>query len=87
MTDPNRARRDAMELTLHRLTNTEPGAIYDEIVRLSDGRGIDPLMAMLIHYASAMAAVLVKECGSREAVIASLQQQLAEAHAAEADAR
>lgn len=71
--------RKAMELTLHRLTNTQPGAVYDEIVRLSDGRGLDPLMNMLIHLADAMAAVLVKDCGSREEAIAALQQQLAEA--------
>lgn len=75
------ARHAATELTLHRLTNTQPGAIYDEIVRLCAGRGIEPLAAMTIHLADAMAAVLIKDCGSRENAIAALQQQLAEVDA------
>jgi hypothetical protein len=75
----NANRTAAMELTLHRLTNTQPGAAYEELVRLSAGRGIEPLMNIAIHLADAMAAVLVKDCGSSDAAIASLQRQLAEA--------
>lgn len=81
MTNPDSiaTRRMAMELTLHRLTNHQPGAIYDEIVRLCIPGGTDNLMAIAIHLADAMAAVLVKDCGSSDAAITSLQEQLTEA--------
>lgn len=82
MTDPNRTRRNALELTLHRLTNTQPGAVYSEITRLCNGGGIDPLAHMTIHLADAMAAVLIKDCGSRDEAIAALRTQLAEHHTA-----
>lgn len=78
MTNPESTatRRMAMELTLHRLTSHKPGAIYDEIVRLCNPGGTDNLMAIAIHLADAMAAVLVKDSGSSEAAIASLREQL-----------
>ncbi|MCI3246483.1 hypothetical protein [Streptomyces spinosisporus] len=79
MTTPQEAattRRNAMELTLHRLTNTQPGAIHSEITRLCNGGGIEPLAAMTIHLADAMAAVLIKDTGSREDAITALRQQL-----------
>lgn len=70
-------RQAAIELTLHRLTNTQPGAAYEEITRLCNGQGIDPLAAMTIHLADAMAAVLIKNTGSRDNAIAALRYQLA----------
>jgi len=73
------ARRDAAELILHRLTNTQPGAIYEEIIRLANGGGISPVMNLTIHLADAMAAVLIKDTGSRDAAIAALREQLAKA--------
>ena len=81
MTTPQQTqtRQAAMELTLHRLTTPTPGAIYDEIVRLCTGTGSADLMEITIHLADAMAAVLVKDTGSREAAITALQQQLANA--------
>lgn len=83
MTTPDNTatRRMAMELTLHRLTNHEPGAIYDEITRLCMPGGVDNLMAVAIHLTDAMAAVLVKDCGSSEAAITSLREQLANSEA------
>jgi hypothetical protein len=68
-----------MELTLHRLTNNQPGAVYDEIVRLCTGTGAGDLMEIVIHLADAMAAVMESECGSREAAVEVLRRQLAEA--------
>lgn len=79
--DKTQTRTAAMELTLHRLTNTQPGAVYEEITRLCAGGGIEPLAAMTIHLADAMAAVLIKDTGSREEAVTSLQRQLAEANA------
>lgn len=81
----SRTRRSAMELTLHRLTHqTEPdtyeGSIYGTIVRLCKPTGVEDLTALVIHLADAMASVMERECGSREAAIESLRQQLAEAH-------
>lgn len=83
MTNPDSptTRSKAIELTLHRLTATDPGAIYDEIVRLCKPGGTDNLMALVIHFADAMAAVTQRETGSKEAAIDTLQQQLAEADA------
>lgn len=75
-------RRKAMELTLHRLTNHNPGDVYDELARLCKPSGIDNLMAIAIHLTDAMAAVLVKDCGSREAAVASLREQLGNSEAA-----
>jgi hypothetical protein len=78
----SQTRRSATELALHRLTHqTEPDtyeeSIYGTISRLCP-KGFDDLMALVIHYADAMAAVLERECGSKEAAAASLEQQLAE---------
>lgn len=75
-------RRSAMELTLHRLTHqAEPDtyeeSIYGTLARLCP-TGFDDMAALIIHLADAMAAVVERECGSREAVIESLRQQLAE---------
>ncbi|MGQ5576724.1 hypothetical protein [Streptomyces sp. ECR3.8] len=69
-------RRLAMELTLHRLTNHNPGDVYDEITRLCIPGGVENLMAIAVHLADAMAAVLVKDTGSREAAVAALRKQL-----------
>lgn len=74
------ARHAAMELTLHRLTNHAPGAIYEEVVRLCTGAGSADLIEVAIHLADAMAAVLIKDTGSREDAIKALQQQLANTH-------
>jgi hypothetical protein len=71
-----------MELALHRLTHQTPPDTYEEsihgtIVRLCP-TGFDDLVALVVHLADAMAAVLEAECGSREAAIEVLRQQLAE---------
>jgi hypothetical protein len=84
VTDPTQARRSAIELTLHRLQHpNQPEAfedtVYGTLSRLCPN-GVDDVMALAIHLADAMAAVLVKDCGSREEAIGSLQQQLAKAH-------
>lgn len=84
MPDPTQTRAAAIETTLHRLQHpNQPDAYEDSIhgtlVRLCKPAGVENLMALTIHLADAMAAVLVKDCGSREAAIESLQQQLAEA--------
>ena len=78
-----RTRRNAMELTLHRLTQTNPEtyeeSAYAAIVRLCKPTGGGGVMDLAIHLADAMGAVLVHECGSKEAAAESLRQQLAEA--------
>lgn len=80
---PDQTRRAAAELTLHRLQHpNQPEAyedtVYGTLARLCKPAGVDNLMALAIHLADLMAAVLVKDTGSREAAIADLQQQLAE---------
>lgn len=80
----SQTRRSAMELTLHRLTHqaepeTYEESIYGTLVRLCKPTGVDNLMELVIHLADGMAAVMERECGSREAAIESLRQQLAEA--------
>lgn len=74
--DSSATRRKAIELTLYRLTNHNPGDVYDEITRLCIPGGVDNLTAIAIHLADAMAAVLVKDTGSSEAAIAALREQL-----------
>lgn len=73
-----RTRRNAMELTLHRLRTEDPAAIYDEVVSLCKPDAIQELIEMVIHFAEGMANVLEKECGSKEAAAESLARQLAE---------
>jgi hypothetical protein len=74
-----------MELTLNRLTHqTEPEAYEDSIYQAITRLQPDPvlgLMNVVIHFADAMAAVMERECGSREAAIESLQRQITEADA------
>jgi len=72
-----------MELALHRLTHQTPPESYEEsiygtLVRLCPA-GFDDMMALIIHLADAMAAVVEGECGSREAAVEVLRRQLAEA--------
>lgn len=79
----SQTRRSAMELTLHRLIHqaepeTYEESIYGTLVRLCPA-GFDDMVALVIHLADAAAAVLERECGSREAAIESLRRQLAEA--------
>lgn len=77
----SRTRRSAMELALHRLTQTEPEtyeeSIYGTLARLCPA-GFDDMAALVIHLADALAAVVERECGSREAAVEALRQQLAE---------
>jgi hypothetical protein len=75
---PDQTRTAAIQLTLHRLTASDPAAVYDEVVRLCKPAGVENLMALAIHLADAMAVMTERECGSREAAIKSLQQQLDE---------
>lgn len=77
----SQTRRSAMELALHRLTHQTEPDIYEEsihgtIVRLCPA-GFDDMVALVIHLADAMGAVMERECGSREAAIEALRQQLA----------
>ncbi|MFJ8784998.1 hypothetical protein [Streptomyces sp. NPDC102476] len=81
MTTPQQqttTRQAAIELTLHRLTTPTPGAIYEEITRLCTGPDSADLMNVTIHLADAMAAVLIKDTGSREDAITALRAQLPE---------
>lgn len=77
----SQTRRSALELTLHRLTHqTEPEtyeeSIYGTLARLCPA-GFDDMAALVIHLADALAAGMECECGSREAAVESLRQQLA----------
>lgn len=70
-------RRDAIELTLHRLQAPADTDIYDVINCLCP-RGVYDLLPLTIHLAEACGALLERETGSREAAIEALQRQLDE---------
>lgn len=69
-------RHKAMNLVLHRLRSQDQAAAYDEIARLMRPDGIMNLMDVAIHLADAMAATLKDQCGSRQAAIRSLEEQI-----------
>lgn len=78
----SQTRRSAMELALHRLTHQTPPTTYEEsfygtLQRLCPA-GFDDMVALIAHFADAMAAGVERECGGREAAVESLRQQLAE---------
>ncbi len=84
MTNPAQTRAAAIEITLHRLQHPDQPDTYEEsihstLVRLCKPAGVENLMNLTIHLADCMAAVLVKDSGSREAAIAALQQELSTA--------
>ncbi len=89
MTTPSQkcpTRRNAMELTLHRLRNpldlpTYEESIHGTIVRLCEPDPFGELMDLVIHLAGVVAAFMEGECGSREAAIKSLERQIAESDA------
>ena len=81
-----RTRRNAMELTLHRLRNpleppTYEESIYGTIVRLSEPDPVGGLIDLAIVFADVMATFMEGECGSREAAIKSLERQITESDA------
>lgn len=83
MASPHQTRTAAIELTLHRLQHPNQPETYEDSIHGTIARlcptGVQDLTALVIHLADCMAAVLIKDCDSREAAIASLQQQLTDA--------
>lgn len=76
----SQTRRKVMALTLHRLRDQDPATVYELLPTLCNPDPVRALMDMVIHFADATAAALEAECGSKEAAVESLQQQLYKEH-------
>ncbi|MFE1882668.1 hypothetical protein [Streptomyces diastatochromogenes] len=82
MTDKlDQTRRAAMELTLHQLQTPNTTDVYDLLTRLCP-RGVHDLLPLTFHLAESADELLARECGSREAAIQSLSEQIGAAEAA-----
>ncbi|MFI5684651.1 hypothetical protein [Streptomyces sp. NPDC051636] len=68
-------RRAAMELTIHQLQSPNTPDVYEVLNRLCPG-GVHDLLPLTVHLAEAAGELLARECGSKEAAIESLTEQI-----------